>query len=84
LLAAVQGGLLLAQTTRSTEPLERALDHAIGRIQARVHADDAACRPQGEKPRNDNDVAASRTPVSRAKPHVRANTKAQNEQGDEQ
>lgn len=33
-LAAAQGGLLLAQATRSTTPLEVALDHAIDGIQA--------------------------------------------------
>ena len=31
-IAALQGGLLLAQTTRSSRPLELALDMAIGHI----------------------------------------------------
>jgi TetR/AcrR family transcriptional repressor of nem operon len=34
LLTALQGGLLLAQTTRSTRPLELALDAAIDRVEA--------------------------------------------------
>lgn len=34
MLAALQGGLLLAQTTRSTRPLELALDMAIGHVAA--------------------------------------------------
>jgi TetR/AcrR family transcriptional regulator, transcriptional repressor for nem operon len=33
-LAALQGGLLLAQTTRSTRPLELALDMAIDHVAA--------------------------------------------------
>ncbi|MEP6618986.1 MAG: TetR/AcrR family transcriptional regulator [bacterium] len=36
LLAALQGGLLLAQTTRSVQPLELALDLAIDRIAERL------------------------------------------------
>ena len=36
LLAALQGGLLLAQTMRSTRPLELALDAAIDRVAARL------------------------------------------------
>ena len=36
LLTALQGGLLLAQTTRSTQPLELALDLAIDRIAERL------------------------------------------------
>lgn len=36
LLAALQGGLLLAQTTRSTRPLELALDMAIAHIAERL------------------------------------------------
>ena len=36
LLAALQGGLLLAQTMRSTRPLEAALDMAIEHVQARL------------------------------------------------
>lgn len=36
LLTALQGGLLLAQTTRSTRPLELVLDLAIDRIAARL------------------------------------------------
>jgi AcrR family transcriptional regulator len=35
-LAALQGGLLLAQTTRSTRPLELALDMAIEHVAARL------------------------------------------------
>jgi AcrR family transcriptional regulator len=35
-LAALQGGLLLAQTTRSTRPLELALDMAIDHVVARL------------------------------------------------
>ena len=35
-LAALQGGLLLAQTTKQIRPLEVALDHAIAGIEARV------------------------------------------------
>jgi hypothetical protein len=34
IMAAIQGGLLLAQTTRSTRPLELALDMAIGHVAA--------------------------------------------------
>ena len=36
LMAALQGGLLLAQTTRSTRPLELALDMAIDHVAAKV------------------------------------------------
>lgn len=36
ILAALQGGLLLAQTTRSTRPLELALDMAIDHVEARL------------------------------------------------
>ena len=36
LLAALQGGLLLAQTTRSTRPLELVLDAAIDQVAARL------------------------------------------------
>ena len=36
LMAALQGGLLLAQTTRSTRPLELSLDMAIGHIATHV------------------------------------------------
>lgn len=36
LLTALQGGLLLAQTTRSTRPLELGLDLAIGEIASRL------------------------------------------------
>jgi hypothetical protein len=36
LLAALQGGLLLAQTMRSTRPLELALDMAIEHVEARL------------------------------------------------
>jgi AcrR family transcriptional regulator len=36
LLAALQGGLLLAQTVRSTRPLEAALDMAIDHVQAQL------------------------------------------------
>jgi AcrR family transcriptional regulator len=36
LLAALQGGLLLAQTMRSTRPLERSLDMAIEHVAARL------------------------------------------------
>lgn len=36
LLAALQGGLLLAQTTRSTRPLELVLDAAIDRVAERL------------------------------------------------
>lgn len=38
LLAAAQGGLLLAQTTRTTTPLEVALDLALEGVQARLTA----------------------------------------------
>ena len=36
LLTALQGGLLLAQTTRSTRPLELALDMAIDHVASRL------------------------------------------------
>jgi hypothetical protein len=36
MLASLQGGLLLAQTMRSTQPLERALDMAIDHVAARL------------------------------------------------
>lgn len=36
MLAALQGGLLLAQVTRSTRPLEVALDMAIDAVAARL------------------------------------------------
>jgi AcrR family transcriptional regulator len=36
LLAALQGGLLLAQTMRSTRPLERSLDMAVDHVVARL------------------------------------------------
>jgi hypothetical protein len=39
LLTALQGGLLLAQTTRSTRPLELVLDAAIDRIASRLTSD---------------------------------------------
>ena len=36
MLASLQGGLLLAQTMRSTRPLELVLDMAIDRVAARL------------------------------------------------
>jgi TetR/AcrR family transcriptional repressor of nem operon len=36
LVAALQGGLLLAQATRSTRPLELALDAALERIELKL------------------------------------------------
>ena len=36
IMAAVQGGLLLAQTTRSTRPLELALDMAFCHVERQV------------------------------------------------
>ncbi len=36
MLASLQGGLLLAQTLRSTRPLELALDMAIEHVAARL------------------------------------------------
>lgn len=36
IMAALQGGLLLAQTTRTAEPLELALDMALGHVTAHV------------------------------------------------
>lgn len=44
LLTALQGGLLLAQVTRSTRPLELGLDAAIAQVQARARAPDARGR----------------------------------------
>jgi TetR/AcrR family transcriptional regulator, transcriptional repressor for nem operon len=60
LLTALQGGLLLAQTTRSTRPLELVLDATIDQIQARLttgaspvtsRARRAARRSSSDKPK---------------------------------
>jgi TetR/AcrR family transcriptional repressor of nem operon len=51
LLAALQGGLLLAQTTRSTRPLELALDAAIERVESHMkrHTRVAKAMPSGRQ-----------------------------------
>jgi AcrR family transcriptional regulator len=49
LLAALQGGLLLAQTTRSSRPLELALDAAIDQAEARLTTTSGAFRATTDK-----------------------------------
>ena len=53
LLTTLQGGLLLAQTTRSTQPLELGLDLAIDRVAERLTtaARPPAARPGTRRPR---------------------------------
>jgi hypothetical protein len=45
LMAALQGGLLLAQTTRDTTQLESALDMALDRIRSHSSCPEQAIRP---------------------------------------
>jgi AcrR family transcriptional regulator len=53
MLAALQGGLLLAQTARSTRPLELALDMAIDHVATRLDADVRSPRMIGPSRRRD-------------------------------
>ena len=51
LLTSLQGGLLLAQTMRSTRPLELALDAAIDHVAARLQHAGQRARPKSNRTR---------------------------------
>lgn len=73
LLAALQGGLLLAQTTRSTRPLELALDSAIEQISARLtNISGSPRRPQSDgtssRPSARSTQSSGRSGAARAAP----------------